>query len=120
MSAINLTAEPTQIRANTGATIALRLRLRNKDGTPYDPTGATITAPFVPRNEVVVPIPAWTVTMDVTPTAASAIISLTAAQSSQLGEGYTNAPVTWDFVVWLVEPARSLPIFRGGLQLTAP
>lgn len=117
MSVLNLVTEPSQIRATTGATVALRLNLRNKDGTVFDPTGATITAPFVTRTPTPPPVASWTVTMDVTPTAAAAVISLTAEQTGQLGSGYVNAAITWDFAVWLTDASRKIVLLHGGLQL---
>jgi len=116
MNQINLIPAAVQIRAAIGASVAIRLNAFKADGTPFDLTPYTITAPFG-AGDGATPTPgAWVVTVE----ASSVLLTLSAADTATLAP--LGKSMTWHWDVWLMHttaPERLL-YAHGDLGLQIP
>lgn len=106
------------LRSPIGASVAIRLRAKHSDGTPFDLTPYTLTAPFTPQ-QAPPAVAAWTITSDAADVSA-VVLSLTDEQTAALAP--QARPVTWHWVVWLDDPASGsrLLFSHGDLGLVTP
>lgn len=114
--AINLVPAAVQIRVAIGASVGVRLKAIHTDGTPFDPTPYTVTAPFGAGDGVTPPIAGWTVTVE----GVSILLNLSPADTALLAPAGRSTSWHWD--VWLVHataPERML-YAHGDLGLLIP
>jgi hypothetical protein len=112
--AINFVPSIVQLRSAIGASVAVRLEAEHADGTPFDLTPYTVTAPFTP-NASPPPVSAWSVTVD----QAAAVLSLTDEDTALLAP--SGRSVVWRWVVWLDSASGDRIMFcHGDLGLLPP
>jgi hypothetical protein len=116
MIQINLIPAAAQIRAAIGASVGLRLNAVNGDGTPFDLTPYTVTAPFTPQGDPPPAVTGWAVVIE----GSSVLLNVTGDDTQALAP--TGHPVTWHWDVWLdnnATPERML-FAHGDLGLLTP
>ena len=116
MNQINFVPAAVQIRSAIGATVAIRFNAKNPDGSPFDLTPYTVSAPFVTDDGTVPPVPAWTAVIDLS----SVVLSITDANTVALAPA--GKSITWHWAVWLANAAAPARIMfaHGDLGLLPP
>jgi hypothetical protein len=115
MQTLDFTPASITVRVVVGSTVGFGIAAKRADGTPFDLSGYTITAPFLACAGAPPPVPAFTV---VAVDASSISLSLTAAECALLGDGCS--PVSWSWSCWADSPAQRLELVRGSLALSPP
>ena len=113
---INLVPAAVQVRAAIGASVGLRLNAFTSDGTPFDLTPYTITAPIGSGDGATPPLAGWLVTVEGT----SVLLTLSPADTVTLAP--LGKSTTWHWDVWLANttaPERLL-FSHGDLGLVTP
>jgi hypothetical protein len=118
MTTTTLNFVPASITVNAvaGATLAFSVAVNHADGTPFDLTGYTITAPIVPPEGIEAPVGALTAaTTDV------GVITLSLDDAQTLELGTQRYPSTWFAAVWLEDAGgERTQIVRIDLHLAKP
>jgi hypothetical protein len=116
---INSTPAAIQLRYAIGASVAIRMDASKPDGTPFDLSPYTITAPFVYDSTGTAPtVTGWLVNVDLA--TSSVHLSLTEDDTAALSP--RGKSVTWHWVVWLdnnTAPERIM-FAHGDLGLLQP
>jgi hypothetical protein len=117
---INFIPATIQLRSAIGASVAIRLKAKYKDGTPVDLTPYAVTAPFVTDDGTAPPVPGWAVVLEGPPEDSAIHLSLAGPDTEALAPA--DRSVTWHWVVWLANtgaPERKL-FSHGDLGLLPP
>lgn len=116
---INLIPAELSIRAAIGASVSIRFDASNADGTPFDLTLYTVTAPFSPAGATPPPVAAWATSVDPA-TPSTLFLSLGELDTAALAP--TGKSITWHWAVWLDTPSspERLLFSHGDLGLLAP
>jgi hypothetical protein len=113
MLTLNFIPASISVKTVIGATVAFSVTAKHADGTDFDLSEYTITAPFIG--------PAPVTGFTVVPGGISTVtLKLTAAESEALGGGYVNTPLTWPWACWIERPGERTEMVRGGLVLSPP
>ena len=116
---INLVPNPIQLRCAFGASFAMRMHAQRPDGSAFDLSPYTITAPFIVDGGGPVPaVAGWLVAVDL----ATSSVHLSLAEDDTLALAPGGKSATWHWAVWLdsgVAPERIL-FAHGDLGLLQP
>jgi hypothetical protein len=114
MLTLNFIPAAISVKAVIGASVAFSLTAKHADGTDFDLSGYTVTAPFTGP----APVSAFTVT----PVGTSTVtLAVTPAECAALGAAYLNVPLVWPWACWLAsaDASERIELVRGGLVLHA-
>jgi hypothetical protein len=113
---INLIPAVVQLRSAIGASVGLRIRATHADGTPFDLSAYTVTAPIKP-DAATPAVAGWAVYVEA---GTAVVLSLSAADTTALGPGGRSTAWHWD--VWLqhVTAPERLLFAHGSLGLVSP
>lgn len=112
MTLLNFIPASITVASVANADLSFSIGVQNADGTPFDLTGYTITAPISSPDSIAPPVPDFTAT---NPDAGIITLALTAAETGELGAvPYRSG--TWEWSVW-IQSADRRQLVRGVLVL---
>lgn len=116
MNQINLIPAAVKIRAAISASVAIRLKAEQSDGTPFDLTPYAVTAFFSGVGATVPPIAGWTIARE------PSTIHLSLTEADTLALAPNNQSASWHWDVWLenTTAAERILFSHGDLGLITP
>jgi hypothetical protein len=114
---LNYISASIGVRCTIGTSLSFSLGIQNRDGTPFDLAGYTLSAPIEsPHVEGVAPLVA-SFSLSVDPVTSTITLSLDGGQTRQLGAAYIGTPIPWAWYLWGENVVGGTVLARGELLL---